>query len=941
MNTNPLVLNNGVPATEPLTGAASVASSAIFSYQQPSGTGGGNATGGVWNTEPLNITEDTQPWAALASNQITLTAGTYYFDITSPSWSTDHYQTRLQNITNNLTALVGSSEYSASPASDAATNSFIKGIVTINSTTTFEVQLLPGHTSASYGLGLPSSTPSTNEVYCRVIITQYTAGATPGALTYAQAYFGSSSGWSTSSPSYVDPTNAGGNALTVRESSGLVLTPAASNVCGITFTPSSPESVYIITATFPLFNTLTDATSVAKLTDGTLDISTAMMNNTNTGNDVLTPATLSGIYVPGVNTPVTVRLQLAAVAGSGTAHINNIGATTLANAVEWTVVQLNNINVMSNDGIVFAAGLSGTVAVPGSGAVPVLYDTVLGDNTNSYNPVTGIYTIPADGWYDISAQDSVSSGGTRDNWTIALYKNGTQIASNIQATFAAPTIGSIQTPSINIKQPFKKGDQLQIQLFNQNGNSKSWGSGVIYDFFCIASITTTSTNSNIVKSPSTGAFSFSNTRIPVTDPSGNPLTCSITTNGGDVEVGLQGDGTDQGSSSGTVISDSTPTDSFTIVYFYRDGNLIAAQSQYMQNNIAIEIHGVPASAYKYIDSPPPGNHVYTVQIVGGVNRGDQQISYAVLYAKPSGGIGGGTGSGAAAYWSGYFINGAEWSVANTAFSDFALVNGTATLVQRKANNLQVSAAAGSLPGISFIVPNSNAAYMISATFDGIADGQFNEYQLTDGTTEISNGTRANTAGTFEQLKISGIYAPGSSGLVTVKLMGASQPTGTATINTDNTGDATLVSAIEWSIVQLPSSGGPSAWTPYTPIFTGMGSVSSQTFWYKFDGADSILIKGTWTPPTPDASVASVSLPLGYNTNAAKVNPTAELVGYMTENNSNAVAFTVVIAPSSPVLNFSYNSNTDPNGGLSTVEAGTTIFSGGNTYSFVTSPVPIS
>jgi len=158
--------------------------SAVFSNQQTSGTPGGSITAGSWTTTPINTTDNSQSWASLSSNQITLQAGTYYFDVESPSYSTDHFQTRLQNITDSTTAILGSSEYESSSAGTAQTSSFIKGVVTIAAAKTFEIQMYAGTTS-SFGFGVQASFGT--EVYCRVAITQYTSVSLAAFTAYLSA----------------------------------------------------------------------------------------------------------------------------------------------------------------------------------------------------------------------------------------------------------------------------------------------------------------------------------------------------------------------------------------------------------------------------------------------------------------------------------------------------------------------------------------------------------------------------------------------------------------------------------------------------------------------------------------------------------------------------------------------------------------------------------
>lgn len=135
-----------------------------------------------------------------------------------------------------------------------------------------------------------------------------------------------------------------------------------------------------------------------------------------------------------------------------------------------------------------------------------------------------------------------------------------------------------------------------------------------------------------------------------------------------------------------------------------------------------------------------------------------------------------------------------------------------------------------------------------------------------------------------------------------------------------------------------SGAGPSAWLPYTPTFTGMGTVTGASFWYKTDGADSIFIKGTWTIGTPTATQAQISLPPTYTSNGTKINGTIESCGTMNHNNSNTVAFAVTIQPNVTYLTFGYNNNT---GGDLNPDNGNVIFAPGVTYSFSSTAIPIS
>lgn len=154
----------GIPSWQTPTGT----SIAIFSNQQGSSVGGGNCTAGTWNQTPLNTTDLSQSWASLSSNQITLSAGTYYFNVTSPVFGVGLYQTSIFDTTNSIRYL-GQSGYS-NPSLVADSSSFISAQATIVGSTIYEVDMYPDTSQTGFGFGIPN-TIGTN-VYCRITVTK-------------------------------------------------------------------------------------------------------------------------------------------------------------------------------------------------------------------------------------------------------------------------------------------------------------------------------------------------------------------------------------------------------------------------------------------------------------------------------------------------------------------------------------------------------------------------------------------------------------------------------------------------------------------------------------------------------------------------------------------------------------------------------------------------
>lgn len=109
----------------------------IVQDQKAQNTAGDQTTSGDWRTMTLNTeVADSGGYCTLALNQMTLSAGTYSFDIFVPVSAPSRFQARLQNITAGTTTQYGT-------AGSAVYNGYsvIQGRVTIVGATVFEVQL--------------------------------------------------------------------------------------------------------------------------------------------------------------------------------------------------------------------------------------------------------------------------------------------------------------------------------------------------------------------------------------------------------------------------------------------------------------------------------------------------------------------------------------------------------------------------------------------------------------------------------------------------------------------------------------------------------------------------------------------------------------------------------------------------------------------------------
>lgn len=159
----------------------------------------------------------------------------------------------------------------------------------------------------------------------------------PASGSYASAFFPSTETWSTTSTTFADPTNSGGNTLTVRKSSGITLTAAATSLPGVTFTPPNATAVYLIIAQIAIENNTASTSTSAQLTDGTTVITApGIMFATGSGGN-FTLFTLMGVYAPASASAKTVKVQLATTGGN--AAISSGGVTT-GNTIEWTVMRI-------------------------------------------------------------------------------------------------------------------------------------------------------------------------------------------------------------------------------------------------------------------------------------------------------------------------------------------------------------------------------------------------------------------------------------------------------------------------------------------------------------------------------------------------------------------------------------------------------------------------
>jgi len=129
----------------------------LIQDQKASGTAGGGTTTGSYLTHVLNtVVTDTSGIAALASNQITLPAGTYDTQFWAVAFATGLSRARLQNITTSTTLVVGSN-CTTNNTLNASANSHGGGRFVLASSSVLELQQRVGTARATDGFGNAAS----------------------------------------------------------------------------------------------------------------------------------------------------------------------------------------------------------------------------------------------------------------------------------------------------------------------------------------------------------------------------------------------------------------------------------------------------------------------------------------------------------------------------------------------------------------------------------------------------------------------------------------------------------------------------------------------------------------------------------------------------------------------------------------------------------------
>lgn len=148
---------------------------AYIKDEKASGTNGGTATSGAYQTRTLNTLSGDTSFVSLSSNQFTLQPGTYKIKSTAPAQSAggsevQFHKIKLRNITDSTDTIIGSTAYNETVSGvGISTMSTLSGVFSISSAKTFEIQHRVAVTHATIGFGQAASFGD-NEVYTQVEI---------------------------------------------------------------------------------------------------------------------------------------------------------------------------------------------------------------------------------------------------------------------------------------------------------------------------------------------------------------------------------------------------------------------------------------------------------------------------------------------------------------------------------------------------------------------------------------------------------------------------------------------------------------------------------------------------------------------------------------------------------------------------------------------------
>jgi hypothetical protein len=163
--------SGGVKFPDATTQTTSAFNDMLVVDEKTAGTQGGTCTSGSWFQRTLNTVRfNNISGASLASNQITLPAGTYYIRACSTGMGTNEFRGLLYDVTGSANLVVGTTAQSDQNSSGATVCSRIEGQFTLAVQSQIELRHRCYSTLATVGLGSSGGNWGIPEVYSTVYI---------------------------------------------------------------------------------------------------------------------------------------------------------------------------------------------------------------------------------------------------------------------------------------------------------------------------------------------------------------------------------------------------------------------------------------------------------------------------------------------------------------------------------------------------------------------------------------------------------------------------------------------------------------------------------------------------------------------------------------------------------------------------------------------------
>lgn len=244
-----------------------------------------------------------------------------------------------------------------------------------------------------------------------------------------------------------------------------------------------------------------------------------------------------------------------------------------------------------------------------------------------------------------------------------------------------------------------------------------------------------------------------------------------------------------------------------------------------------------------------------------------------------------------------------WASTSTSFANVAADTDCPTASVTGA----ASAPGTKIPAIVFANGLAPGEYMfvISGLFANTgSDNTF--FRISDGTNSTASGGVGDTSSTKAPSYVTRLNYSTAQGSTTFNFQ-------LKNINGTSSQIQTTANDFEISVYRFPSSSeiavtsqnGDTNWASYTPTFTGFGTVSTQSFFWKREGSD-VLIRGKFTAGTTTATEARVSLPTGLTTASTDLIPAITIAGMYVRGGHTAVTAhggSILMEPSTTYVTF--------------------------------------